>query len=181
MVGPLQNAADAITFRALTTRANYLVQEIARRMGVPMRSDMLLLTRLARYFFGDPRAAYTYPWQSQSARLEIYVDSDWAGCRGSRRSTSGGVVTWGAHVLNSYASTQATVALSSAEAELYSREGIGPGSRIASLWARSRCPPRGEGARRRFGSPWHYPEAGPWQVRHISTQYLWIQDKIRHD
>ena len=81
---------------------------------------MLLLKRLARYLAGAPRAAYTYPWQSKDSRLEAYVDSDWAGCKGSRRSTSGGVLAWGRHMLKSWATTQATVALSSAEAELYS-------------------------------------------------------------
>ena len=89
-------------------------------MATPRRGDMLLLKRLARYLVGAPRAVYTFPWQSMATCLEVCVDSDWAGCRGTRRSTSGGVLSWGNHVLKSWATTQATVALSSAEAELYS-------------------------------------------------------------
>jgi len=51
--------------------------------------------------------------------LNIYVDSDWAGCVETRKSTTGFSITFlGATI--SYASrTQATIALSSAEAELY--------------------------------------------------------------
>ena len=47
-----------------------------------------------------------------------FTDSDWAGCTKSRKSTSGGAVTIGAHLITHWSSTQATIALSSAEAEL---------------------------------------------------------------
>ena len=51
--------------------------------------------------------------------IDTYVDSDWAGCALTRKSTSGFIIKiLGCAV--SYASrTQATLALSSAEAELY--------------------------------------------------------------
>jgi len=48
----------------------------------------------------------------------VYSDSDWAGCVKTRRSTSGGVLLHGEHLVHHWSSTQATVALSSAEAEL---------------------------------------------------------------
>ena len=57
--------------------------------------------------------------------LDCYVDSDWAGCRSTRKSTSGTAV----QILNSTVSfgsrTQGTIALSSGEAELYA---IGQGT-----------------------------------------------------
>ena len=57
--------------------------------------------------------------------IDCYVDSDWAGCRSTRKSTSGTVV----QLLNSTVSfgsrTQGTIALSSGEAELYA---IGQGT-----------------------------------------------------
>ena len=46
------------------------------------------------------------------------TDSDWAGCLKPRKSTSGGVTMRGAHALRHWSATQATVALSSAGAEL---------------------------------------------------------------
>ena len=45
------------------------------------------------------------------------ADSDWGGDGG--RSTSGGLITWSGCLLSSWSRTQASSALSSAEAELY--------------------------------------------------------------
>ena len=88
-------------------------------MSAPQKGEMDLLKRLSRYLAGTPRAVYTYPWQTEPSQIDGFVDSDWAGCSGSRRSTSGGAMLWARHVLKSYSTTQATIALSSAEAELY--------------------------------------------------------------
>ena len=45
-------------------------------------------------------------------------DSDHAGYVRTRKSTSGGMVRWGTHVLKWWSKTQPTIALSSGEAEL---------------------------------------------------------------
>lgn len=59
-----------------------------------------------------------------SLDINVYVDSDWAGCTHARRSTSGvAVFVLGANVF-SHLRTQATVALSSGEAELPSVRGL---------------------------------------------------------
>ena len=50
--------------------------------------------------------------------MEVFSDSNWAGCRRTARSTSGGVMMRGTHYLKSWSSTQKNVTLSSAEAEL---------------------------------------------------------------
>ena len=50
--------------------------------------------------------------------MELYTDSDWAGCRKTRKSTSGGVLKVGRHVIKSWSRTQKAVALSSGEAEV---------------------------------------------------------------
>jgi len=49
----------------------------------------------------------------------VFADSDWAGCTDTRKSTSGCVVTVAGVCVSHFARTQQTVALSSAEAELY--------------------------------------------------------------
>ena len=100
---------EATTFRALTARANYLAQdrpdtqfavkEIARRMAAPRRGDWELLKRFGRYLRGAPRAVFHFYWQQPPAGLDTYVDSDWAGCKTSGRSTSGGAVLHGWHVI----------------------------------------------------------------------------------
>ena len=60
-----------------------------------------------------------YEWQDQMNTAVTYTDSDWAGCTKTAKSTSGGIVTLGKHVIKSYSRQQKTVALSSAEAELH--------------------------------------------------------------
>ena len=53
--------------------------------------------------------------------VDVYVDSDYAGCPRTRKSTSGGCVMMGSHLIKSWSSTQNNViSLSSGEAELYS-------------------------------------------------------------
>ena len=51
--------------------------------------------------------------------INVYVDSDWAGCPTTRRSTTGFLITLLGTTINYGSRTQATIALSSAEAELY--------------------------------------------------------------
>ena len=47
------------------------------------------------------------------------TDSDWAGCKETRKSSSAGVVMLGEHALKAYTRKQKIIARSSAEAELY--------------------------------------------------------------
>ena len=51
--------------------------------------------------------------------MNAFVDADWAGELASRKSTSGGAVQLGDHLLRSWSSTQSTIALSSGESEYY--------------------------------------------------------------
>ena len=88
-------------------------------MAKPMENDWDKLKRIGKYLVGKPRMISRFCWQSQLGMVTAYSDSDWAGCEKSRRSTSGGIITIGNHVLKSYSKQQRTVALSSAEAELH--------------------------------------------------------------
>ena len=47
--------------------------------------------------------------------VDVYSDAIWAGCKTSRKSTSGGTVLRGAIGLKPYGKTQGTIAQSSAE------------------------------------------------------------------
>ena len=51
--------------------------------------------------------------------MVVYIGSDWAGCRRTAKSTSGGAVMRGTHCLKTWSSTQKTISLSSGEAELH--------------------------------------------------------------
>ncbi len=51
-------------------------------------------------------------------QLDIYTDSDWGNDEETRRSTTGGILMMGLHLILQWSRTQAVIALSSAEAEL---------------------------------------------------------------
>ena len=61
---------------------------------------------------GSMRLVWHFAWQ-QEAALHAYVDTDYAGCHVTRRSTSDGMIFRGAHIIK-----QKHVTLSSGEAEL---------------------------------------------------------------
>ena len=60
--------------------------------------------------------------------LEAYTDTDWAGCTRTRKSTSGGCLMVGYHLIKAWSATQASIALSAGEAEYY---GVVRGAGIA--------------------------------------------------
>ena len=49
------------------------------------------MKRLCRYLVGLPRLVYVYKFQT-AEKVEVYTDTDWAGCPRTRESTSGGVL-----------------------------------------------------------------------------------------
>ena len=77
-------------------------------------SSWVKLKRLARYLLEHPRLEWEFPCSGEvSPVVEVFSDSDWGGCRRSRKSTSGGTIDLGRGTLKSWSSTQATVATSS--------------------------------------------------------------------
>merc|ERR1712060_530241 len=66
--------------------------------------------------------------------LRISVDSDWAGCRTTRKSTSGCVIELLGCAVHAFSRTQGTIATSSGEAELYAiGSGVSEGLGIMNL------------------------------------------------
>ena len=97
----------------------YAVKECTRSMSCPTTHTEAAVKRSARYLKGCPRRICMYRLQSEPSELHACSDSDWARCVKTRRSTSGGFLLHGAHVVKAWSRTQASVALSSGEAELY--------------------------------------------------------------
>ena len=87
-------------------------------MAKPVEGDWQKLARLGRYLRGAPRCVMEYRWQQEGEQPLGYSDSDWAGDRKTGKSTSGGIVMLGSHLIKSWSRTQDSVTLSSAEAEL---------------------------------------------------------------
>ena len=176
-------------FRAAAARANYLAadridcqyaaKEVCRHMANPSKSAWNALKRLCRYLVGLPRLVFKYPWQKASA-IEVYTDTDFAGCPRTRKSTSGGCVLIGRHTIKPWSSTQTSIALSSGEAEFNgvvrgSGVGLGYQSLLNDLgikmplrvWTDSSAA-IGICSRQGLGG-----------VRHLDTHTLWVQQAVR--
>ena len=176
-------------FRAAAARANYLSQdrpdvqfaakEICRWMSKPTASSWEALKRLCRYLCGLPRLVFRYDTQ-ESEGLTVYSDTDWGGCAKTRKSTSGGCIFMGTHLLKSWSSTQQTVSLSSGEAEYYGAvraagAGLGMqalmddlGLKLPVLVFVDSSAAIGIASRQGLG-----------KLRHLDTHTLWLQQAVR--
>ena len=96
-------------------------KEVCKDMAKPSVEAYEKVKRLATNMAGFSEVYFKFEWQSEDEgkKLKGYSDSDWAGCRKSRKSTSGGAIMLGKHCLKTWPSTQPTLALSVAEAEYY--------------------------------------------------------------
>eukprot|EP00969_Alexandrium_andersonii_P211431 9337587-Alexandrium_andersonii.AAC.1 len=88
-------------------------------MSKPTKGGMRRLKRLARYLAKYPRMRQEFRRQAKVKELTTLVDTDWAGCRKTRKSTSGGMIKHGRHMLKAWSTTQTVIATSSGEAEYY--------------------------------------------------------------
>ena len=119
----------ATKYRALVARCNYLsfdrpdiafaVKALARHMSMRRRGDWTRLKRLGRYVVGKTGLQQWFIWQSTPKGGTTYTGADWAGCRETRKSITGGVIKMGEHTIESWSKTQALIALSSGEFEFY--------------------------------------------------------------
>jgi len=176
-------------FRGSAARSNYLsadridcqfaAKEICRWMAQPTEQSWAAMKRLCRYLVGLPRMVYLYRFQ-QATGIEVYTDTDWAGCPRTRKSTSGGCVMMGSHLIKSWSSTQSGVALSSGEAEF---NGVVRGAGIG-LGYQSLLKDLGQELPVRV---WTDSSAaigicsrqGLGKVRHLDTHTLWVQQAVR--
>ena len=126
-----------------------------------------------------PRVVMVFGWQGKLEEVSGYSDSDWAGCRRTAKSTSGGVLMWGGHCLKSWSSTQKNITLSSGEAELVaavkmSAELIGM-TQLAHDWGmdvEGRLYVDSEAA---IGV---VSRRGNGRLRHVRVGMLWIQELV---
>jgi hypothetical protein len=149
-------------------------------MRAPGKADLEALRRLSRYLLDSPRVVYVFPWGSIGDQLVVYADTDFAGCRSTRRSTSGGCALWGGRLVKHWSSTQKAVTLSSGEAELggvvkAASEALGLQSVAQDLGLElciSLCTDSSAavGICRRSGIG---------RVRHLAVGQLWVQELVR--
>ena len=189
-VGEILTDLEATDFRSLSARANYLAldrpdiayatKELCREFSRPTRKSLEKLKRLVRYLVHKPRLVWKYLWQQPTGTLTTFVDTDFAGCVVTRRSTSGGMMMHGGHLIRHWSNTQSTVTLSSAEAELVgvckgASHSLGMQAVAADLgfiWSidifSDAAAAIGICRRRGLG-----------KVRHLAVSDLWVQDRLR--
>ena len=139
------------------------------------------LKKLGRYLKGNPTLELQFVWQEYDGIILAFSGSDWAGDRVSRKSTSGGCLTVGAHLVKSWSNTQKIIALSSGEAELYSAvkavsEMVGLRSLMRDLGYDARLRLMVD-ARATIGM---LARKGLGSTKHIEASSLWVQDLVRN-
>ncbi len=182
-------------FRGLAARLNYMAQdnmllqfpakEICKNMAKPTRHDFYKVKRVVRFLKGIGTVSLLYEWQSEeeASQVMVYVDSDWAGCRSTRRSTSGGVMTVGKHVLRTWSCTQSTVATSSGEAELIAMfEGATRGCGMQTILTEMGLLPSlsvlGVATDSSVAKSF-VATRGVGKMRHLEVKLLWLQEQVR--
>ena len=162
------------------------MKELCREMARPTCASWRKLKKLARYLRGQPRVVQKIKLDVEGVgnEVKIVVDSDWAGCSQTRKSTNGGCIMVGDVCLKAWSTTQRVVALSSGEAEYYAAikgasEGLGflAGCADLGIWTNgavslrvltdsSAC----KGICQRTGLG---------KIRHIDVAMLRLQDLVR--
>ena len=120
-----------------------------------------------------------FPWQGAPTHLVGYSDSDWAGCSKTRRSTSGGGITLGQHLLTHWSRTQTCVALSSGEAELNAMlkaacEGLSLQYLLTEVGLETGLHLVGDSS----ASQGTLQRLGSGRIKHLQTRQLWLQEKV---
>jgi hypothetical protein len=148
-------------------------------MKEPVKGDLRALRRIAQYLADSPRVVYEFAWQDE-ADLQVFTDTDFAGCRATRRSTSGGCALRGTHLVKHWSVTQKVVTLSSGEAELAgvvrgASEGCGLQSLAADLGIKLKISIHADSS----AAIGICRRSGIGRVRHLAVSQLWVQERLR--
>ena len=88
----------------------------ARYQSNPKESHLKAVKRIFRYLHGTPKYGLWYS-KGSDCSLVGYSDSDFAGCKSDRKSTSGTCHLFSNSLVSWHSKKQVSVALSTAEAE----------------------------------------------------------------
>ena len=183
---------DAIRdYRSATARCNYLAadrpeiafatKELCRAMPAPTEADVLAVKRMCKFLKGMPRLVQRIPFsEDPPSVVHTYVDSDWAGCRRTRKSTSGGVIYFGGSMVRGWSTTQAVIALSSGEAEYYAAlkgasTSLGFQSMLRDLGMEASIQLHTDSS----AALGIINRAGLGKLRHLEVGYLWLQAAVK--
>ena len=145
-------------------------------MARPTTQHMEQHKRIGRYLRGHPKYVMRVGKQRHIHAINAFADSDWAGNRVTRTSTSGGVLQLGNHVVKSWSKSQSIIALSPGEAELYATNMAAS----QAMWLRSLLEYLGVQLEIRLFTNSSTSKAitnrtGLGKLRHIHANELWLQ------
>ena len=100
--------------------AQFATKEYVRTVGNPTEEDEKRMRKLIRYYFGTrTMKLYLEPFETgKGYQMATFVDSDWAGDRVTRKSTTETGIKLNRALVLPFARAQQTPAHSAAEAEL---------------------------------------------------------------
>ena len=179
--------SEATLYRRSVARIAYMAQDradlgfvssyLAGRMSNPKEGGDAGIKRVIRYLLKRPRCVLNFPIQDSVGQLDIYVDSDWVNDPVTRKRVSGGVITRGRHSLHWWSRRQATVALSSCEAELNALvKGACEGlffSQVCELFQESMSLHMKSDSSAARGV---LLRSGSGKLKHLSCKQLWLQE-----
>ena len=143
------DASETKRFRSLAATLNYMssdrsdvqyaAKEVCTKMVNLSRGSWKRMKKAGRYLKGVEKVSWKMEaWKNDDeVNVDAHVDSNWAS-GSERKSTSGGMMMINGTVVKHWSRTQATRAVSTAEAEYYAvvtgaAEGIGMQSMMADL------------------------------------------------
>jgi hypothetical protein len=108
----------SLIYLSVVTRPDisFAVGRAGQAMANPTQADLVAAKRILRYLQGTKEVAITYS-RTGEPQLIGYTDSDWAGDRETRKSTTGYMFTMAGAAISWSSKRQQTIALSSTEAE----------------------------------------------------------------
>ena len=149
-------------------------------MSSPSEEDLVAVKRLCRFLRGLPRLVQRIEFEDFAPTIvKTYVDSDWAGCRKTRKSTSGGILMLGSTAVRGWSTNQAVIALSSGEAEYYAAlkgasQALGFQSMLRDIGLHTSVTVFSDSSAARG----IIHRTGLGKLRHLEVGYLWLQAAV---
>jgi transposase InsO family protein len=101
---------------ALRPDVSYAAGQLSQMLHVPRERHLKAMYHCLRYLNGTADLAIVYD-KTKPHQLLAYSDSDYAGCVGTRKSTSGGLFTFIGGAVHWFSKKQGNITLSATEAE----------------------------------------------------------------
>ena len=170
----------------------YAIRGLAQTMSRPTVQAFICLRHLCLYLLGcvdhctvmkctDHQGLLHYTPNEYT--MEVYSDSDWAKHRSTRRSVSSGHICLFGNVLYSSSRTQKTIALSSAEAEIYAGVSACCDGKLMQACIQFLLE---DGVKVEFtlnldnsAAKAFFFRSGVGRIRHISVRVLWLQREVK--